>query len=365
MKFSCNRDEFTNGINIAMRAILGKTTMPILECFLIEASGDHIKLTSNDMQLGIETLIPAEVKEEGMVLMNAKALSDFVRHLPEEKVDFESDSNNMILIFSGTARFEYAGIADDDYPRLPQISVNQSLTISQFDLKEMIRQTIFSISSKENNKILTGELFEVNGDELRIASLDLIRVSIRKIKLDQSYDKIKVVIPGKTLNEISKILSADVEDKITISFAKNHVKFEFGDTVIISRLIEGNFFNIDQMLKNNYETKIKVNKTRFFGCIERATLLIKETDKNPVVFTIQDEEMKLEIRSSHSSMNEDMEVEKEGKDMKIGLNPKYLVDVLRVVDDEDINLYFFNANSPCFIKNEEESYIYLILPINI
>ena len=237
--------------------------------------------------------------------------------------------------------------------------------MSQFTLKEMIRQTIFSISSKENNKILTGELFEVQGDELRIASLDLIRVSIRKIKLDQQYDKIKIVIPGKTLNEISKVMSNDADETVDISIAKNHVKFEFGDTVMISRLIEGNFFNIDQMLKNNYETKVKVNKARFFGCIESSTLLIRETDKNPVVFTMMDEEMKVEIKSSHSSMNEEIPIQKEGKDLKIGLNPKYIVDVLRVVDDEDINLFFFNANSPCFIKNEDESYIYLILPINI
>ncbi|MBQ6538274.1 MAG: DNA polymerase III subunit beta [Eubacterium sp.] len=365
MKFSCNRDNFTEGINIAMKAILGKTTMPTLECFLIEAKDDHIKLTSNDMQLGIETTIPAEVTEPGMVLMNAKTLSDYVRHLPQEKVEVEVDDNNTILIFSGSTRFEHMGLGDDDFPRLPEISFDQEITISQFTLKEMIRQTIFSISSKENNKLLTGELFEINKDELRIASLDLIRVSIRKIKLDKEYDHIKVVIPGKTLNELSKILSTDKDDMIKISFSKNHVKFEFKDTLIISRLIEGNFFNIDQMLKNNYETKVKVNKGLFFGCIERASLLIHETDKNPVVFNIKDGEMKMEIKSTHSSMNEDVTVEKEGNDLRIGINPKYIIDVLRVIDDEDINLYFFNANSPCFIKNKEESYIYLILPINI
>ena len=365
MKFQCNREEFTEGINIAMRAILGKTTMPTLECFLIEAKGDHIKLTSNDMQLGIETIIDADVKEEGIVLMNAKTLSDYIRHMPEEDIEFESDENNTIMIFSGSTRFENMGLSDEDYPRLPEIKAENTITLSQFVLKEMIRQTIFSVSTKENNKVLTGELFEVNGDELRIASLDLIRVSIRKIKLEKSYDPIKVVIPGKTLNELGKILSQEENDMIDISFAKNHVKFEFGDTMIVSRLIEGNFFNIEQMLKNNYETKVKINKNSLLGCVERASLLIKETDKNPVVFNIQGDEIKMEIKSSHSSMNEDLSVEKEGKDLRIGINPRFINDVLKVVDDEDINLYFFNANSPCFIKNEEETYIYLILPINL
>lgn len=365
MKFRCKRDDFNNGINIAMKAILSKTTMTILECFLIEAKNDRIKIISNDMQLGIETYVPAEVKEEGIILINAKDLAGYVSRMPEEYVEVEADNNNTVMIFSGNRRFEHQGMADEDFPRLPDIKFDQKITISQFSLKEMIRQTIFSISSKENNKILTGELFEINGDELRIASLDLIRVSIRKIKLSESYDKIKVVIPGKTLNEISKVLSADADEMIDISFSKNHVKFEFGETTMISRLIEGNFFNIDQMLKNNYETKVKVNKNKFFNCMDSSTLLIRETDKNPAVFNITDDELKVEIKSIHSSMNEEIEIEKEGKDLRIGLNPKYIVDVLRVVDEEDISLYFFNANSPCFIKNEEESYIYLILPINI
>ena len=365
MKFSCQRDAFNAGINIAMKAILGRTTMPTLECFLIEAKGDHIKLTANDMQLGLETLIPAEVEQDGIVLMNAKDLSGYVSRMPEDQVVMEADDHNTILIFSGSRRFEHQGMSDEDFPRLPDITFDQKITISQFALKEMIRQTIFSISSKESNKILTGELFEIQGDELRIASLDLIRVSIRKIRLDQSYEKIKVVIPGKTLNEISKVLSSDADDMVDIYFSKNHVKFEFDNTVMISRLIEGNFFNIDQMLKNNYETKITVNKNRFYNCMESSTLLMRETDKNPGVFSMTDDEMKVEIRSSHSSMNEEVPVIKEGKDLKIGLNPKYIVDVLRVVDDEEIHLFFFNANSPCFIKNEDESYIYLILPINI
>lgn len=365
MKFTCQKDQFTDGINIAMRAILGKTTMPTLECFLIESKNDHIKITSNDMQLGIETLVPADIKEEGIVLINAKDLSTQVRLMPNDEIEFESDENNNILIFSGSYRYDTTGLPDDDYPRLPEINFESNINISQFTLKEMIRQTIFSVSSKENNKVLTGELFEVNGDELRIASLDLIRVSIRKIKLDKSYDPLKVVIPGKTLSEISKILSSDVEDEVEISFSKNHVKFEFKDTMIISRLIEGNFFNIDQMLKNNYETKVKINKNVLLGAVERASSHISETNKNPVVMNIRDGEINMEIKTQHSSGKEDVVVEKEGKDLRIGINPRFIIDVLRVIDDEDINLYFFNSNSPCFIKNDEESYIYLILPINI
>ena len=248
---------------------------------------------------------------------------------------------------------------------LPKIEVNNKIVISQFTLKEMIQQTIFSISDNEANKILTGELFEINGDEFRIASLDLVRVSIRKVQLKESYDHIKVVIPGKTLNEISKILNGDTEDEITISFSRHHVLFEFDDTMVISRLIEGNFYNIDQMLKNNYETKVKVNKRDFYGCIDRATLLLRESEKKPVILHIRDDEIQMEMNTKVGSMDEEVWAEKEGKDLNIAFNPKYIVDVLKVIEDEDVYLYLFNSNAPCFIKNNEESYIYLILPVNM
>lgn len=370
MKFTCTRNDFNNGISIALKAIPGKTTMPILECVVIEASNNSIKLTTNDMQLGIETKIPAQVDKDGVILVNAKMISDIVRRLPDEQVNFEVDENNNILLFCGKSKFNIPGLSSEEFPKLPQIEIEKTISLSQFTLKEMIRQTIFSISDNESNRILTGELFEVQGDEFKIASLDLVRVSIRKIQLKESYDHIKVVIPGKALNEISKILTGDTgnkpdEEEVSISFSKNHVLFEFNETLVISRLIEGKFYNIDQMLKNNYETKVKVNKQEFFGCIDRATLLLREAEKKPVILDIKDNEIKLEMNTKIGSMDEEVNASKEGKDLRIAFNPKYIVDVLKVIDDEDVYLYLFNSNAPCFIKNSEESYIYLILPINM
>lgn len=365
MKFTCTRNDFNNGISIALKAIPGKTTMPILECVVIEAANDSIKLTTNDMQLGIETKIPAQVDKDGVILVNAKMISDIVRRLPDETVNFEVDENNNILLFCGKSKFNIPGLSSEEFPKLPQIEIEKKISLSQFTLKEMIRQTIFSISDNESNRILTGELFEIQGDEFKIASLDLVRVSIRKIKLKESYDHIKVVIPGKALNEISKILTDDAEEDVTISFSKNHVLFEFNETLVISRLIEGKFYNIDQMLKNNYETKVKVNKQEFFGCIDRATLLLREAEKKPVILNIRDNEIQLEMNTKIGSMDEEVGASKEGKDLRIAFNPKYIVDVLKVIDDEDVYLYLFNSNAPCFIKNSEESYIYLILPINM
>ncbi len=365
MKFTCTKTNFNNGINIALKAVPGKTTMPILECVVIEAKGESIKMTTNDMQLGIETRIPADVKEEGIILVNAKMISEIVRRLPDDDVNFEVDENNNILLFCGKSKFNIPGINHEEFPMLPEIEVENKINISQFSLKEMIRQTIFSISDNESNKILTGELFEINGDVFKIASLDLIRVSIRKIHLKESYDPIKVVIPGKTLNELSKILTGGTEDEVTISFGKNHVLFELDNTIVISRLIEGNFYNIEQMLKNNYETKVKISKKELYGCIDRATLLLREAEKKPVILNIHDNEIKMEMKTEVGSMDEEVSIVKEGKDLRIAFNPKYIIDVLKVIDDEEVYLYLFNSNAPCFIKNNEESYIYLILPVNM
>ena len=211
---------------------------------------------------------------------------------------------------------------------------------------------------------MTGELFEINGDELKVVSLDGHRISIRKILLKNSYDSRKAVIPGKTLNEISKILSGGTEDDVAIYFTDKHVVFEFDSTTVVSRLIEGEYFHIDQMLSNDYETRVVINKKEFLSCIDRATLLVREGDKKPIIINITDDSMELKINSSLGSMNEQIDIEKKGRDIMIGFNPRFLIDALRVIDDEQITVYLVNPKAPCFIRNEENSYIYLILPVN-
>ena len=174
----------------------------------------------------------------------------------------------------------------------------------------------------------------------------------------------KIVVPGKTLIEISKILSGEAESEVCMYFTNNHIVFEFDNTIVVSRLIEGEYFKIDQMLSSDYETKVRINKRELLNCIDRATLLVKEGDKKPIIINIGDEVMELRIKSQLGSMNEDIMIHKEGKDLMIGFNPKFLIDALRVIDDEEVDLYLMNAKAPCFIKDEAENYIYLILPVN-
>ena len=367
MKLTFQQDAILNGINIVLKAVPGKTTMSILECIFIDASESEIKLTANDMELGIETKVEGSILERGKIALEAKLLSEIVRKLSsagDSLVTIESDEKFTTTISCENSVFHIQGRDGEEFAYLPYIERDHYICLSQFSLKEVIRQTIFSIAPNDSNKMMTGELFQVTGNRLKVVSLDGHRISIRNIELKDTYRDIKVIVPGKTLNEVSKILGGDNEKEVLIFFSTNHILFEFDDTIVVSRLIEGDYFRVDQMLSSDYETKITVNKRELLDCLDRATILVRENDKKPLIMSIEDQEMELKINSSFGSMNAEVPIHKTGGDIMIGFNPKFLIDALRIIDDEEVILFMLNPKSPCFIRDEEEKYIYLILPVN-
>lgn len=364
MKLICSKSNLLHGVNIVSKAVPTRTTMAILECILIDASANEIKLTANDMELGIETKIEGEIAERGIIALDAKIFSEIVRKLPDSDVVIETDSNFKTTITCEKSKFNIVGKSGDDFSYIPFIERNECISISQFTLKEVIRQTIFSIADNDNNKLMTGELFEIEENQLKVVSLDGHRISIRNIELKNNYDHKKVVVPGKTLQEVSKILPGSAEEEVNIFLSENHIVFEFDDTTVVSRLIEGEYFKIEQMLSSDYDTKVKINKRELLDCIDRATLLVKEGDKKPIIMNITDGNMELKINSFIGSMNEDIDIAKEGKDILIGFNPKFFIDALRVINEEEVSLYMVNPKAPCFIKDDEGKFIYLILPVN-
>ena len=320
MKLVCSKSNILNGVQIVSKAVSNKTTMSILECIMVDASKGIITLTANDMDLGIETIIDGDIIEKGVIALDAKIFLEIVRKLPDSDITIETDSSYKTTITCEKAKFTIIGKSGEDFSYLPVVEKEDSIVISQFTLKEVVRQTIFSISDNDNNKLMTGELFEINGNELKVVSLDGHRISIRKIELKEEYAPKKVVVPGKTLNEVSKILPGGADSFVTISFTSKHIVFEFENTTVVSRLIEGEYFKIDQMLSSDYETKVKINKKEFLNCIDRATLLVKEGDKKPIIINITDGSMELKINSILGSMNEEIDIEKQGKDLMIGFN---------------------------------------------
>ncbi len=364
MKLICSKANLTKGVNIVSKAVPSRTTLSILECVLIDASANEIKLTANDMELGIETVIDGKIEEKGAIALEAKVFADIVRKLPDSDVRIETDDTCRTIITCGKAKFNIAGHPGDEFSCLPYVERDSCVSISEFTLKEMIRQTIFSVADNDSNKMMTGELLEITDNRMRLVSLDGHRISIRNVDLKENCEDQKVIIPGKSLQEVNRILPGESKDMVDIYFTPNYILFEFGETKVLSRLIDGEYFHIDQMLSTDYETKVKVNRKEFTDCVDRATLLVREGDKKPVILNVEDGYIELKINSSIGSMDEEIEIEKEGKDLMIGFNPKFLIEALRVIDDETVSLYLVNSKAPCFIRDDAGSYIYLILPVN-
>ncbi len=364
MKIICTKSSLVKGVSIVSKAVPSKTTMTILECILIDCSTDIIKLTANDMELGIETIIEGDILEKGIIAIDAKLFSEIVRKLPDSEVVIETNENLLTTITCEKAKFNISSKSGSDFSYLPYIEREEYITVSEFTLKEVIRQTIFSIADNDSNKLMTGELFEIKENMLQVISLDGHRISLRNIELKETYENKKIIVPGKTLQEVSKILTGETTKDVKMYFTSNHIVFEFEKTMVVSRLIDGEYFNVKQMMSHDYTTKVNINKREFLSCIDRATLLVKEGDKKPIIINILDNHMELKIKSQIGTMDEDISIHKEGKDLMIGFNPKFLIDALRVIEDEEVTLYFLNAKAPCFIRDEKETYTYLVLPVN-
>ena len=364
MKITAAKQELAKSLNIVLKAVPSKTTMNILYCVLIDATVDTIKLTGNDMELGIETEVKGTIEERGLICLDAKLFSEIIRKMPEADITIETGSNYQTTITCENSVFNIVGKDGTEFSPLPSVDKDNPVVMNQFQLRELIRQTLFSISPNDANKIMTGENLQIHENELRMTALDGHRIAIRQLNLDSSYEDYEAIIPGKTLSEISKIVSGEIEDEVRVYFTKNQILFEMDGTLVVSRLIDGKYFRIDQMLSNDYETKIKVKKTALMSAVDRAMLFTSESDKGTLVLTIGGDSMNLSIRSSAGSMSDDVAVESEGKELRIGFNPKFILDVLRVIDDKQISVYFLNSKAPCFIRDDAGSYIYLVLPVN-
>ena len=346
MELRIAKSYLSQGIQIVSKAVPGKTTMSILQCILIDASAGEIRLIANDMELGIETVVPGLIISRGIIAVDAQIFSNIVRKLPEDDVVIVTDQEK-ITITCQKAKFTILGKDGTDFAYLPDIEKKNEVTISQFTLKDLINRTIFSISGNESSGMMTGELIEIRDNRLRMVALDGHRIAIRNVYLNNSYEDRKVIVPGKTLSEISKILSGDTDKTVSIFFTDKHALFEFDNT-----------------LSSSYQTRVKVQRRELLSCIDRATLLVKEEDKKPVIIMIGEDNMELKINTTIGSMDEIIEITKDGADMNIGFNPKFLIDALRAIESEEITIYLVSPKAPCFIRDTEESYCYLILPVN-
>lgn len=367
MKFTCPRENLLNGINIVSKAVSGRTTLPILECILLTVSKEGFKLTANNLELGIETaFIDADVEETGIIAIEAKIFSEIIRRINGESVSIETDEKNMTLISSGFSQFKIAGQDGEDFPMLPIVEKNNEYVLFQNDLRNMIRQTIFSIAQDESKPVLTGELIELSNNSINMVSVDGYRISYKKSNLISGNDNIEVIVPGKTLNEISKILSNEGEDKVSLYVTDKHILFDLGKSIVVSRLIEGEYIKYRQSFTEDFKTKIIVSRSELISSLERACLISRDSKKIPVKLEIGGNRIIINSNAELGTAHEEIEIDCDGDGLKIAFNPRYLIEALKVIEEDKVAIQFTASLSPCIIKPlDGDEYKYLILPLRM
>ena len=365
MKIKINQNELYKAINIVQKAVSSRTTLPILSGILIEATNNKLILTATDLDLGIKTYSDCEVIEEGSIVVHARLLGDFVRKLPSNtNVNIEITNNNSIEIKCLNSEFNILGNSSSEYPDNTFDNEGESFDIKSESLKNFIKYTYFAAAQDNIKPIFTGCLIEIKNNICSFVALDGFRMAIKKEKIDYNGE-VSAVVPSKTLLEILRILEEN-KGNTTITLSNSHISFKIENTTIISNLLEGKFIDYEGILKDNYATVAKVDNFTFKNSIERASLLAREDKNNLIILDINNENMQINSASEYGNAEENIPVEKQGEDIKIGFNSKYVLDVLKVIDNQYITMNLIGKNNPCFIKEQDnENYIYMILPVRI
>ena len=369
MKIICEKDKILKALNSVTKAVASKTTMPILEGILIQTNDNEVKLTTYDLEIGIEYIIECEVKEQGATVVNAIMFSEIIRKLPDTEIDIELNEKKLLVIECEGSLYKLATMNPTEFPELPQINIENSIEIEQNALKDMIRKTIFAVSTEENRPIFTGCLFEITNNKLNLVAVDGFRLAWKSRFLQTKINDFTAVIPGRTLNEINKII-LDSFDTIKIGVAKNQALFEMENCKIVTRLLDGEFLNYSSVIPENWETRIRVNKDVIQNCFERISLIssssIEKEKKYPVKVMIDIGKVTISCTNQTGDAKEEIYVSTEGKNLEAGFNPKYFLDALRAIDDEEVFIDFGTSISPCIIRPVDEGdYIYMILPIRL
>ena len=370
MRIVCGKSALVESINIVSKAVGSKATQPILECCLLTAdSTNGFKLTANDMELAIESKgIESDILEDGSIALDSKVFFDIVRRLPGSDVEIYTDDKNLAIIKSGKSEFKILGMGSEEFPAMPLAlaDMDDGHTISAAEFKNMIRQTVFSVSQDTSRPVLCGELMEISGGTIKMVSVDGFRISLRKYDFESGENDIKVIIPGKTLNEISKILPTDADAVVSIHATDRHILFDLENCTIVSRLLEGEFINYENMFTKEAETIVNIDRATLFECIERAALISRDAKKSPVKLKIENGEVVITSNTEVGTSYEEMVAEQNGPGLEIAFNPRYISDVLRVLECDGITMEFTTPLSPCIIKVEgSDDYRYLVLPLRL
>ena len=375
MKFEIMRDHLLAGLNDVMKAVSSKTTVPILTGIKIDASNEGVSLTGSDQDITIQTFIPAEENGEqimtiattGSIVLQARMFNEIIRKLPTNDVEIEVANGFSTYIRSGKSEFHLIGQDAVEYPLLPEISADQQFTIPADLLKSIIRETVFAVATSESRPVLTGVNWNIQDDELICVATDSHRLARRKTKLEQLPSGVSnVVIPGKSLNELNKILE-DSTNPVQIVMTHQQVLFKANNMLFFSRLLEGNYPDTSRLIPESYQTNVTLDGKSLLQAIDRASLLAREDRNNVVRFeTLEDNTIEISSNSPEiGKVQEQIQVQAlEGEALKISFSAKYMMEALKAIDGQDVIIQFTGAMRPFILRSiHDDAILQLILPV--
>lgn len=366
MKFSCEKYLLQSACGIASRAAAGKSPIPALEGLLLQAS-DRLTVTGYDLKKGIYTQLEAEVKEQGSVVVGARLFGEMIRRLPDGIVTISTDINNNVNVKCGKSEFNFMGISPEDYPEMPVVDGVNNIALPQKILGSMINQTIFAVADNDMRPIYTGTLFDIEGEELTLVSVDGYRLAKRSEKLESAkMENCSFVVPGSALADIERICG-DSEELVKISVGAKHISFSIGETVVVSRRLEGEFLNYKKSIPDSFKYTVKVDRGEFMSAIDRVALIVSERNTSPVRMSFNDGNIDCLCVTPIGRAEDVCTCEGSGEGLQIGFNDRYLKDALKVAAKEELNVCLNSASSPCIITAADgsDNFTYMILPVRL
>lgn len=366
MKFSCEKTLLQAAINTTSRAVSPKSSIPTLEGILLEAD-HHLKLTGYNLETGIRTSVPADIQSGGSLVLGARLFGEIVRKLPDDLVIFTAE-NYMVNIKCGMSEFNILGTDPEEFPELPTVEYQNSLNIQQNKLKSMISQTIFAVSNNESRPIHTGALFEVNDEGLTMVAVDGFRLALRRepVLEKEGSPSFSFVVPGAALSEVEKICG-QVEEPASVTQGTKHVMFKVGETILVSRRLEGEFLAYRQAIPRNNSIHVTGDTRALLSSIDRVSLMINEKLKSPLHCIFDENVLKIRTKTAIGDAADQCPIDGDGGGLEIGFNNRYLMDALKAAPADRVRLELTTSVSPCVILPAEgdENFLYMVLPVRL
>ncbi len=365
MKIKISKKSFLISLNIVKNALPTNTTFPIFSCILIDATKKEIVLLSSNTEISIKTKAEGIIEEKGIIAIEGNFLINVINTMPnnEEDIFITSDEKNNCMITCGNIEEKFMGKNPDDFPSLSSFSKDNCVIISEFILKKMIEKTIIAVSKnkKEENKNTKGIFIEVDKENILFRSMDNYRIAIIKQKLKDKYEKINSLVPGKTFEEVLKIIKGEIDKDVKIYFNENLIALEIEDTLILSTIIKEKYINVERLLNSEHNTRVIIDRKSLLESINRTKNYINRIDEKPVIFDIKENKIIIKFQSLNGEYKEEIKIKNTGKEVMTAFMQDHIYSILNVIEEDEINLYLNKSQDPMIIKDQKENYIYLIL----